>query len=64
MQRFFFFLFAFITVSTAFSQKVIKDPNAEARPVSSFHAVQISNAFEAIITQGSEEGLAVSANDP
>ncbi|MBD0293621.1 MAG: DUF2807 domain-containing protein [Flavisolibacter sp.] len=59
-----FILLLLVTTSAALTQKIIKDPNAEARPVSSFHAVQISKAFEAIITQGSEEGLAVSANDP
>ena len=64
MQRVFLFLFALLTASTAFSQKVINDPNAQVRKVSSFHAVSVSHAFEVVITQSAEEALAVSANDP
>lgn len=51
-------------ISVAFisgAQKTIHDANATARTVSSFHAISVSNAFDVIITQGSEEGLAVSA---
>jgi len=47
---------------TGSAQKTINDPNAEARPVGSFHALQISNAFHVVLTQSDEEGLAVSAN--
>lgn len=56
-----FLLLFFATAVLA--QKVVNDVNAEARPVGSFHAVSISHAFKVIITQGAEEGLAVSAND-
>ena len=45
------------------AQKTVYDANAEVRKVSSFHAIQLSNAFSVIITQGSEEGVAVSASD-
>ena len=45
-----------------FAQKTINDPNAETRTVSGFHAIKVSNAFDVIITQGSSEGLAVSAS--
>lgn len=56
--------FLFLLLATAaFAQKVVNDANAEARSVGSFHAVSISSAFKVIITQGSEEGLAVSASD-
>ena len=48
---------------TVSAQKVVNDPNAEVRNVSSFHAVYVSNSFDVIITQGSQESLAVSAND-
>jgi len=47
----------------AYSQKVVNDANAEARTVGSFHAIQISNAFEVLITQNAQEGVAVSANN-
>ena len=47
----------------AYSQKVVNDANAEARTVGSFHAIHISNAFEVLISQNAQEGLAVSANN-
>ncbi|HEX6334197.1 MAG TPA: head GIN domain-containing protein [Flavisolibacter sp.] len=54
----------FLVLSTwAWSQKVINDPNVEPRSVGTFHAIEISNAFDVYLTQGSEEGLAVSASD-
>jgi Putative auto-transporter adhesin, head GIN domain len=46
----------------ASAQKIVNDPNAEVRTVSSFHALHVSNSFDVILTQGPEEGLAVSAN--
>ncbi|HJW15588.1 MAG TPA: head GIN domain-containing protein, partial [Flavisolibacter sp.] len=45
------------------AQKVVNDAYAESRTVSSFHAIHISNAFEVIISQDAQEGLAVSANN-
>lgn len=53
----------FCTGLAAYSQKVVNDANAEARTVGSFHAIQISNAFEVLISQNAQEGLAVSANN-
>ena len=44
------------------AQKTINDPNAEARQVSGFKSINISNSFEVYITQGREEGLAISAS--
>lgn len=44
------------------AQKLVNDPNAEVRKVASFHALHVSNAFDIILTQGSEEGLAISAD--
>ena len=44
------------------AQKVVNDPNAQVRPVGSFHAIQVNNAFDVIITQGSTGGVAVSAS--
>lgn len=45
------------------AQKVINDPNAQVRTVSSFHGIHVSHSIELVVTQGSEEGLAVSASD-
>lgn len=56
-----FVLTAFSLAATA--QKTVNDPNAEVRSVSSFHAINVSNSFDVIITQGSQESLAVSASD-
>jgi hypothetical protein len=50
--------------ASSFSQKTINDANAEPRQLSGFHAIKISNAFDVYITQGSEEGVAVSASKP
>ena len=57
-----FLLAAFATtILTATAQKTVYDQHAEVRPVTSFHAVQVSHAFEVVITQGAEEALAVSS---
>nr|WP_294905275.1 head GIN domain-containing protein [uncultured Lacibacter sp.] len=42
---------------------VINDKNAEPRKVGSFHGIKVSNAFDVIIKQGSEEAVVVSAAD-
>jgi Protein of unknown function (DUF2807). len=55
-------LFAGLLFS-ANAQKVINDANAEARQVSDFHAIHVSNAFTVTITQSNEEKLVVSANE-
>ena len=45
-----------------FAQKTINDPNAEARNLSGFHAIKISNAFTVYISQGNEDAVAISAS--
>lgn len=45
-----------------FAQKTINDPNAEPRNLSGFHAIKVSNAFEVFISQGNEDGVAISAS--
>lgn len=61
MKSAFSFLFAVLLATAGQAQKTVYDANAEPRTVTSFHAITISNAFDVIITQGSEESLAVSA---
>jgi hypothetical protein len=56
-----FYIISFSLVANA--QKVVNDANAEPRAVNSFHAIHISNAFEVILSQDAQEGLAVSANN-
>ena len=55
----------FATASAMFAQDVmvINDKNAEARNVSGFHGIKVSNAFDVIIKQGSEEAVVVSASE-
>ncbi len=55
-------LLILIVSASSFSQKIINDANAEARQVSSFHAIKISSSFDVYITQGNEEAVAVSAS--
>ncbi|HUP10779.1 MAG TPA: head GIN domain-containing protein [Niastella sp.] len=43
--------------------KVIYDPNVEKRPVSSFHAITVSDGIDLYLSQGGEEVLAVSATE-
>ena len=64
MRKTILFLFSVMTIAaSAFSQKVINDPNAQKRSVSGYHGVSISGSVELFITQGEEESVAVSAAD-
>ena len=51
-----------LSIHTVFAQTVVNDPNVEPRNVPSFHAVQVSSAFEVMISQGNEASVAVSAS--
>ena len=46
-----------------FAQKQIDDPNVELRQVGSFHGIESANGIVVILVQGSEESVAVSANE-
>lgn len=63
MKKLLLILAIVMAAMTAAAQNKIYDANAELRNVGSFHSIQISNAFNVIITQGNEEALAVSATD-
>ena len=54
-------LMVMLTGAGLFAQKTINDPNAEARNLSGFHAIRVSNAFEVYISQGNEDAVAISA---
>jgi len=49
--------------ATAFSQKTINDPNAENRTVSGFHGIHVATGIVLILTEGSNEEVAVSASN-
>jgi len=55
-------LLAMLVSTVLFAQKTINDPNAEPRNLSGFHAIKISNAFTVYISQGNEDGVAISAS--
>ncbi len=56
-------VFAGLLLSLAsFSQKTIKDANAELRKVKSFHAISVSSGIELTLVQDNTESVAVSAN--
>ena len=63
MKKIFSLIVCSFLITSLFAQKEINDANAEIRKVGSFTSLSISNAFDVIITQGTEEGLAVSASD-
>ncbi|MBL0232339.1 MAG: DUF2807 domain-containing protein [Chitinophagaceae bacterium] len=58
------FLAIFILLgSISLSAQVVNDPNAEVRAAKDFHAIVLSSAFDVYLTQGNEEGVAVSASE-
>ncbi|MGC4036533.1 MAG: head GIN domain-containing protein [Chitinophagaceae bacterium] len=54
---------AMLFFCTAIFAQQINDENAEPREAKNFHALKVSNAFDVYLTQGTEEAVAVSAND-
>lgn len=62
MKKFALFLCMNVAAVVAFAQdKVINDANAEARNLSGFHAIKISQGIKLLMKQGDKEGVAVSA---
>lgn len=65
MKKILAFLLPCLLVIAALGQdKIINDANAVVRHVGSFHAIRVSNGIQLTIKQGSEEAVAVSADDP
>lgn len=64
MKKLILAAFTSLCLVFAFAQnKVIHDVNAEARPVTSFNAIKVSQGIELLLTHGSTEALAVSADE-
>jgi len=63
MKKIFSLILVSLFTTALFAQKTVNDVNVEERKIGSFTALSISSAFDVFITQGSEEGLAVSASD-
>ena len=51
-----------LVTAAGFAQKTVQDANAQRRAVAAFHAIEASDGIDLYISQGSEEGLAVSAS--
>jgi hypothetical protein len=62
MKSFCLTLILGLAVLCSYSQKNINDANAVKRNVGSFHSVKTSDGIDLYLTQGNEEGLAVSAS--
>ena len=63
--------FALLTVvvlaavgASAQNPKVINDPRAQKRTVGDFHGIKVGGGFEVYLSQGNDEAVAVSADDP
>jgi len=64
MKKFPLFVFSVLMVTFSFAQeKVMNDPNAEERKISSFQAIKVSHGIDLIITQSTTEAVAVSATE-
>ncbi len=55
-------LATFLCTTLGFTQKIINDPNAELRVISSYHAIQVSSGIDVYLSQG-KETIAISARD-
>ena len=65
MNKIFFALFMLLSVHLFAQDVVVNDANAVKRTLSSgFNAIKVSDGIDLMLTQGSEESLAVSASEP
>lgn len=64
MKKFFAGLLMMAVVSVAAAQKaIVNDANAEQRSVPAFSGISVSSAIDIYISQGDEDGIAVSASE-
>ncbi|MCX6317811.1 MAG: DUF2807 domain-containing protein [Bacteroidetes bacterium] len=56
-----YFLLIFFATGVMVSAQQVNDPNAVVREAKNFHAIHLTNAFDVYLSQGSEEGVVVSA---
>lgn len=61
MKKLFSFCCLLLIASLAFSQKIINDPNAEARTVGTFTGIDVSGGIDLYLSSG-DEAVAVSAS--
>ncbi len=63
MKRLIFIVMLGLGLFPAMAQTVINDPNVELRPVKEFRGISVSDGIDVFLSQGSEETVAVSADD-
>lgn len=61
MRNTFILILTFLATVPVLAQNTYNDKNAERRSVSGFHAISVSGGIDLFLTQGNEEGVAVSA---
>ncbi|MBS1745257.1 MAG: DUF2807 domain-containing protein [Bacteroidetes bacterium] len=64
MQKIIFSLIISFGVLTLNAQNVVHDANAQVRNVSEFNKIRVSNAISLYLSQGNEQGVAVSSENP
>lgn len=64
MKRLFLAGIVLLLGIAGFAQKTVYDANATKRSVGSFHGIDASAGIQVLISQGNEEGVAVSVSDP
>ncbi len=63
MKKLVFFLVG-LFASYLLTAQTINDANAVKRDVKGFHAIKVSHGIQLMLTEGTEEAVAVSSNDP
>lgn len=62
MKRFIISVLLACTFYNLLAQKTISDPNVEKRAVGSFHGIEVATGIKLVLTEGSTEEVAVSAD--
>ncbi len=62
MKKLVFLLIMVLPAGVLTAQKTFNDPNAEKRDISGFHGIEVSTGIKLYLTEGSTEGVAVSAD--
>lgn len=63
MKKIIVIVFGLLLSASLLAQQPISDPNVQVREAKDFHAINLSSAFDVLLTQGNEEKVAVSAGD-
>ena len=64
MKKLVLLVSVFLVSLAVTAQKAINDANAVKRDVKDFHSIRVSHGIDVLLSEGSEEAVAVSANDP